>query len=386
MTTTASTPATSAPASTHAVCEIVGEAHATRQPLHIAGAGTWRDAGPPVHASRTLSLSALTGIIAYVPGDLTITAWAGTTMAELSHATAAHGQWLGLDPAGDRHGTIGATVATASAGPLSHAFGTPRDLVLGLEAVTGYGEVVRPGGRVVKNVAGFDLVRLYTGAWGTLGPVTAVTLRLRALPVHDVTLALPIDDRTQLAALLTALRTPTLSLLALEWLDGSSAHSLGASDGRDALLVRLGGNAAFVSGQQRVLDAITATHACDPAVWGKLARMDDDAALVLRVSGAVSSLPARIGRLRAAFATAGAQVALQARVHRGTVRIVSPVAHEPMRRALTTPLDGERCVVERQPAAWWTGAADPFAGPLASRIRAAFDPALICNRRRDTDA
>jgi len=388
MTVTSPLPETLLPATTDAVREIVADAHRRAEPVRITGAGTWRDAGAPVHASRTLSLAALSGIIAYVPGDLTITAWAGTTMAELSQATAAHGQWLGLDPAGDRHGTIGATVATASSGPLSHAFGTPRDLVLGLEAVTGYGEVVRPGGRVVKNVAGFDLVRLYTGAWGTLGPITALTLRLRAVPVHDVTLAIPVDDPSLLASRLTALRSPTLSLLALEWLDGATARRLGAGDGdgRDVVLVRLGGNAAFVSGQRAVLAALADVQGCDPAIWGRIATLDADAALVLRISGDVGALPARIARLRTLCAETGTPLAMQARVHRGIVRLVSTDANHSLCHALRTLPNDERCIVERQPAAWWSGERDPFAGPLPSRIRAAFDPAIICNRRRADDA
>jgi len=122
------------------------DAAADATSLQIAGAMSWSGGGPPRHAARVLSLRQLAGISTYVPGDLTITAYAGTSLAELSHATAAHGQWLGLDPAGERHGTIGATISTASSGPLAHAFGTPRDLVLGLDAVTGYGETVRPAG------------------------------------------------------------------------------------------------------------------------------------------------------------------------------------------------------------------------------------------------
>ena len=89
----------------------------------------------------------------------------------------AHDQWLALDPAGD--GTIGATVATCSYGPGATLFGTPRDAVLGMTVVLGTGEIVRPGGRVVKNVAGFDLTRLMVGAWGWLGVITEITLRVR---------------------------------------------------------------------------------------------------------------------------------------------------------------------------------------------------------------
>ena len=129
-----------------------------------------------------------------MPGDLTLTARAGTTLAEIERATAAERQLLALDPYGTARGTIGATIATASAGPLAHAFGTPRDLVLGLEFVTGDGAVIRAGGRVVKNVAGFDLTRLLTGAWGTLGVITEVSVRLRALPEMEESVALAVRD------------------------------------------------------------------------------------------------------------------------------------------------------------------------------------------------
>jgi glycolate oxidase FAD binding subunit len=121
-----------------------------------------------------------TGIVEYTSGDLVITARAGTTLADLDTVLAEHGQWLPLDPEGGRDVTIGATVATCSYGPLAELYGTARDQVLGLTVVTGTGDIVRPGGRVVKNVAGFDLTRLMIGAWGTLGIITQVTLRVRA--------------------------------------------------------------------------------------------------------------------------------------------------------------------------------------------------------------
>ncbi|MGH7647163.1 MAG: FAD-binding oxidoreductase, partial [Gemmatimonadaceae bacterium] len=167
---------------TQDVATLVKDAAANRAPLRIVGRGHWLDAGRPVHTATPLALDALSGIIAYIPGDLTLTARAGTTLAEIASATAEHGQWLALDPFGPDDGTIGATVATASAGPLAHSLGTPRDAVLGLEVVTGDGTIIRTGGRVVKNVAGFDLTRLFTGSWGTLGVITEVTVRLRAKP------------------------------------------------------------------------------------------------------------------------------------------------------------------------------------------------------------
>ncbi len=374
------------PTTVDSVREVMAEAHAGATPLRLAGSDGWLNAGPPVAAARTLTVQQLRGIVEYVPGDLTITARAGTTMAELSHATAAHGQWLGLDPAGGRDGTIGATIATASCGPLAHAFGTPRDLMLGLEMVTGYGEIVRPGGRVVKNVAGFDLVRLFTGSWGTLGALTSVTLRLRALPVHDVTVAMPVHNAAHLALLLPALRANTVSLLACEWLDGTTAARLGVSSGDDVILLRIGGNDRFVRGQRAVLESIAACHNVDPAVWGAIATLDAQAEGVVRFSGAVSAVPERITHLRSAIAAAGGTAVIHASLARGIVRVIVTEGVAGSRAALQANSRGETRVVERLPAAWWATEVDAFASGLATRIREAFDPRQVCNRRVVVDA
>lgn len=157
--------------------------------LRIVGAGTWLDAGHPVAAMRTLSLADDRGIVAYSPGDLTITVRAGTTLAEIAEALREHGQWLALDPEGGMEVTIGATVATGSYGPAATLYGTVRDQLLGMTVVTGRGEIARPGGRVVKNVAGFDLTRLMTGAWGSLGVITEVTLRVRSTGLANGSIA-----------------------------------------------------------------------------------------------------------------------------------------------------------------------------------------------------
>jgi len=159
----------------------VREAASASEGVRIVGAGTWLDAGHSVYASRTLSLADDHGIVAYSPGDLTITVRAGTTLADIADALRAHDQWLALDPEGGSGVTIGATVATGSFGPAAVLYGSVRDQLLGMTVVTGRGEIVRPGGRVVKNVAGFDLTRLMTGAWGSLGVITEVTLRVRSM-------------------------------------------------------------------------------------------------------------------------------------------------------------------------------------------------------------
>ena len=100
-------------------------------------------------ADKTLSLGGHSGVVNYVPGDLTLTVSGGTTLAEIQRITGEHDQWLPLDPFGSDDGSIGATIATASVGPLATSFGSPRDLLLGLEFVNGRGEIVRAGGNVV---------------------------------------------------------------------------------------------------------------------------------------------------------------------------------------------------------------------------------------------
>ena len=143
---------TSAPAPASAgverLADQVRQANAERRPLRITGARTWTNTAP-ADATTELSTLELNEVIEYVPGDLTITVGAGMSLAAIEKLTGEHGQWLTLDPYGSPDGTIGATIATASSGPLATGFGVPRDLMLGVEAVMGLGDVVRACGRVV---------------------------------------------------------------------------------------------------------------------------------------------------------------------------------------------------------------------------------------------
>lgn len=168
------------------VSHLAAEIRDSHAPLRIVGAGTWLHGGGPWAEAAPLHAGDHRGIVEYTPGDLVITVRAGTTLTELADATGEHGQMLAIAPYGVSGATIGAVVATASPAPLAFGDYTVRDLVLGVQVITGNGDVTRVGGRVVKNVAGFDLVRLHTGAYGTLGLITEVSLRLHARPDVDV--------------------------------------------------------------------------------------------------------------------------------------------------------------------------------------------------------
>lgn len=245
--------------------------------FRIRAAGTWMDVGEADPRAAMLDVGALTGVSAYTPDDLTISVGAATTLAELDAVARAYRQWCPLLPWGDDHGTVGATIATATSGPFAASLGRPRDLVLGVECVDGRGRLIRAGGRVVKNVAGFDLTRLMTGAWGTLGVITAVHLRLRARAVADETWALHTDHD---AAVVAFARGP-LAPLACTALTPRLANAIGV--GVEARwLVRLGGNTRAVAGARAALHAI-----------GPAEPLPDSAWTVLR---ATQAPPARAGR------------------------------------------------------------------------------------------
>jgi len=169
--------------------ELVRALHQQATPWQPAGLGSRLSWGPPVAAgSTTVSCSRLRGIIEHSPGDFTVTARAGTPLAELQAALAHHGQWLALDwpwgsgPAGEASGSLGGLVARGLAGGLRQRYLGVRDQLIGIELIRADGTRARAGGKVVKNVAGYDLMRLFTGSWGALGLITSLTLRTLPVP------------------------------------------------------------------------------------------------------------------------------------------------------------------------------------------------------------
>lgn len=331
--------------------------------MRIVGAGTWPGAGRPVEAERVVELGAMSGLVEYTPGDLTLTARAGTTLADIAAATQAEQQWLALDPYGTDAGTIGATIATASSGPLAHAFGRPRDLVLGVEAVTGTGAVVHGGGRVVKNVAGFDLTRALTGSWGTLGLITKVTVRLHALPAVDETFVIPVGRSwREIGPVLDRLAAAPVAPIALHVVNMALARFLGLGVDDAAILVRIAGNPRSAKAQRAALGPAVEFPS---DVWRAMRGADGASAPVFRCS----DLPTRVGAIWDAVGTGNVMV--DASPRRGVVRCV---------RSAVVP-DGVGTVIgERLPAAAWQALGPGPASDFLSRdLRAAFDPARVLN-------
>ena len=368
--------------STKRVQDQVRESARSSTPLRITAGGSWLDAGRPVRDAAPLSLAGDDAIIEYVPGDLTLTARAGASLADIARVTAAEGQWLALDPFGASTGTLGATIATGSAGPLAHAFGTPRDNVLGIESVTGTGDVVRAGGRVVKNVAGFDLTRLFTGAWGTLAVITEATVRLRARPERDETIALALPAGDALEVWLAKLRALPFSALALEMVNGAMARALGLGD-RALLLARLGGNAESLRAQLQAMRALGDVVSAPESTWRALAEIEPPGAAVARASASPSRLHALWARLAQHDGGSLSVGSLaHASVGRGIVRCIHRASESV---SLATWLEhiarteGTH-IFERLPEHEWSAVPTRVDDPLSRAVRAAFDPQRVLNR------
>src|SRR5207249_2706354 len=177
-----------APPTPDAVALLLGTAHEEGWRVRVEGTGSWPP--PDAPADLTLTTRRLDRVTAVEPQDLVATAEAGIGWDALRQQLADRGAWLALDPPGVAGRSLGSVVATGTAGPLRAGFGPVRDHLLGVTFVTGDGRIIQAGGRVMKNVAGYDLTRFQAGAFGAFGVIVLVHLRLRALPRADETLVL----------------------------------------------------------------------------------------------------------------------------------------------------------------------------------------------------
>jgi glycolate oxidase FAD binding subunit len=219
---------------------IITDAAAKRTPLAVEGAGTLRGLGRPMQTAATLSTARLTGVTLYEPAEMVLSALSGTPLAEVEALLAAKGQRFAFEPPDFRafYGssgtpTIGAVAAANLSGPRRIAAGAARDGLIGVRAVNGRGEVVKSGGRVMKNVTGLDLVKFLAGSYGTLAVMSEVTFKVLPMPETEATLVLRgLDDVRAIAALSAGLGSP---------FSVSGAAHRPAPDGEATTLLRVEG-------------------------------------------------------------------------------------------------------------------------------------------------
>ena len=213
------------PASVGAVCELVRETRAAKHALYPVGGRTTLDFGlPPATPGVACDTTALNAVIDYPARDMTITVQAGITVAAVQAELAKEGQWLPVDvPLPDR-ATLGGAVAVNASGPRRLGYGTLRDYVIGISFVSDDGVEVKAGGRVVKNVAGYDLMKLQIGALGTLGVVTQLTLKVKPKPEAAAAVAVGCDAAS-LASVLDVFAASKTRPVAVEVLNAEARRA-----------------------------------------------------------------------------------------------------------------------------------------------------------------
>jgi D-lactate dehydrogenase (cytochrome) len=233
-------PGTVCPESTEEVAEIMKHAAAERSTVTAAGGKTLIDR---FATDLVIDINRLNKIIEHEPADLIAIAQAGVTLTAFNEKLAVNGQWLPIDPPDDGRATLGGVVATGLGGAQQFGYGRPRGSVIGMTVVLADGSIIKAGGRVVKNVAGYDLCKLFTGSYGTLGVITELTFKLRPRPAREATVVATgsIGELLSIGYAVVKLR---LFPVAVELISSASANRIGVETGASpaALLIRFAGN------------------------------------------------------------------------------------------------------------------------------------------------
>ncbi len=350
--------------------------------VRIEGAGTKPWGHPGAACGLRLQTAALDAIVEHNAGDFTAVLQPGVTLRELDEQLATAGQMLALDPplgAGDA-ATVGGVIAAADTGPLRHRYGAPRDLVLGVTIALADGTVAKAGGKVIKNVAGYDLAKLFAGSFGTLGLICEVAVRLHPRPPRQATATGTTDDPEQLAAAASLLAH---SKLELQSLDVRWEAALGT------VLGRFGGVAAAQQAEtaRGLLESAGVgadVAGDDEPLWAaqRAAQRSADGGAIVRVSGRPSQLADACVAAQVAGATLVGRAALGVSwIALGAAapgELVTAIAR--IRKVLAP----SPCVVLDAPAHVRTHL-DPWDQPedaalvLMRRVKQRFDPMGTCN-------
>lgn len=349
------------PASVEEAREVVRVAGASGWGVVPAGAGSWLDAGHAVSSPCVvLKTARMARVLEHEPADLVATAEAGVRLADFNREAARSGQWLPLDPPGADAATVGGVAAAGVAGPLGLGCGAPRAHVLGMRVLLADGRVVRAGGRVVKNVAGYDLCKLFAGSYGTLGVILELTFKLRPRPRRDATLLVRARGWRELYGAARAVAAAHLQPVAAELLSPALAAALDLSSDEAALLLRFAGTDAAVGHQLTVAREIAGGRAAasetevlsgEAHVWSGLS--DYAARGGHRLVWRAGVLPSRLEALLSALEARGGG-AWHAGAGDGRVRVFGGVEESASLESLRGAARGAggSLVVERAPDEW----------------------------------
>jgi glycolate oxidase subunit GlcD len=386
---------TVAPSSIDEACEIMKLAGAKRWSVLPSGYGSWLDAGNPIGpVNLAVSTRRLNRIIEHEPADLVAVSEAGVSFPQFNEHLKLNRQRLPLDPPGCDSATIGGIVATGLSGPQRCGYGPPRGFVIGMKVVLADGRLIKAGGRVVKNVAGYDLCKLFTGSYGTLGLIVEINFKLRPCPEREVTVLASGSIEKLIKAAGAILQDP-LFPVAVEIISPRQAEMIGieVEDVEAVLLVRFAGNKTAVDKQsdtslcllakEHISEACTVSE--DSGLWQQLADSKPGVDnLVWRMAVPPSDLISALSLIRKGDADQFKSLAWQAGIANGVIRArtseKSTEAQTQRLRAIRTECKqlGGSLIVENAPVEMkesldvWGDMGS--AGHLMKRIKQQLDP------------
>jgi glycolate dehydrogenase FAD-binding subunit len=363
--------------------------------LAVAPAGlmTWLDCGNPVaRADVVLSLERMNRIIEYSPPDLTATVEAGLALGDFNRTAANNRQWLPFDPPGGRRASLGAIAACSSSGPLRLGFGSPRDYCIGLKLAHANGSQSKSGGKVVKNVAGYDMNKLYVGSYGTLAVITELTFKLRPLPETSVTAAVTARKTGTLAELARQVIASDMQPSSIFIANAPLDDIFGARDEPHSLLLRFADSEAAVKHQANSIieicgsdyQTVLLSGDAESALWVSIAEIDSAARWAVKISAPLS-------KALAVYERAQGDAVVAADLGAGTIRIASEGGDEYAvarikKLRVDAAADGGTLFIERAAAAVkrqvdaWGDVGETAS--LMRSIKAKFDPQCMLNPGR----
>lgn len=393
------------------VADILSWANSDLKPLEMIGAGTKRGLGRPVQTAHTMDMSAFSGITLYEPEELVLGAGPATPLAEVVAALDDKGQQMAFEPPDlsallgtASSGTIGGTVACNLAGPRRIKDGAARDHFLGFDGVSGRGQAAKSGGRVMKNVTGYDLPKLICGSYGTLAAMTALTIKVLPKPEKQRTvLVRGMDARAAVKALASGLNGP-FEVSGAAWMPASVAGRSGVSyiqaAGEPVAALRLEGFGPSVEYRcgtlrKRLADfgETEELHTQNSAAFWREIRdvsaFSGDNRVVWRISLAPMDAPLFLDRILPTIKGAEAYLDWAGGLVWLAVDAPKQGAHEPIRDALSETAGGGHATLVRGSASLRSAAPvfQPQPAPVAAltrRIKDAFDPNRILNPGRMT--
>ena len=362
------------PASVAEVVDVMRAAQADGRTVVPAGGRSklgW--APPPSSCDLLLDTRGLDRVLEHPAGDLVVVAEAGVALAALQAHVGAAGQQLALDPP-ESGATLGGVVSANASGPRRLRYGTPRDLLIGVTVVLADGTTAKSGGKVVKNVAGYDLGKLYTGAHGTLGVVVSTTWRLHPVPPARGAVVTPVEDAAHAGRLALTLARSTLTPSAVEL--------VGTVGGPLSLVVLFESIAESVGAQTTAACALLDGEVTEQVPAGFGQRPGGAGELVLRLAHVPSALPAVLSALPTGTGVASSACTGVTYV---AMAAAEGVAALPGLRTALTPYDGTVVVLaaplEVRPGLdHWGPVGDAL--PLMRRVKDRFDPARLLSPGR----